>query len=283
MTMTMDIPFTDFGGSGSTLHFLHANGYPPACYLPLFERLKSDFRLLAMHLRPLWPGSRPESIRDWHPFSADLLQFLKEQVGKPVIGVGHSIGGIVTLRAAGWEPTWFRAMVLIDPVLFPPTMILFWNLVRGLGLGWRLHPKIPVTLNRRRTFDDLETVFRGYRRRPVFRYFSDEQLRAYIRGITRPGPQGGYELIYSPQWEAHIYYTSVWRDFDLWRHLRHLHIPTLILRGAESDTFWERTARLVRRLNPTIQIETISQASHLVPLERPDEVAEHIRRFCSRL
>ena len=26
------IPYIDFGGAGRPLHFLHANGYPPACY-----------------------------------------------------------------------------------------------------------------------------------------------------------------------------------------------------------------------------------------------------------
>ncbi len=281
--MTLSIPFTNFGGIGKTLHFLHANGYPPACYRPLVERLQTDFRILAMHLRPLWPGSQPDQIDDWRPFSDDLLRFLADQVSQPVIGVGHSIGGIVTLRAALWEPHRFRALVLIDPVLFPPAMIVFWNLVRWLGLGWRLHPKIPGALNRRRSFDDLEIVFRGYRRRSVFRYFSDEHLRAYIHGILKPRPTGGYELIYSPEWEARIYYSGVWRDFDLWQGLKRLRLPTLILRGAETDTFWERTAERVQRVNPAIAIETIQQATHLVPLERPDEIAEHIRRFCQRL
>lgn len=277
------IPFTDFGGAGEPLHFLHANGYPPACYEPLFEHLQPHFHLFGMHLRPLWPGSKPEELHDWHPLSDDLLRFLSDREADPVFGVGHSIGGIVTLRAALKEPRRFRALALIEPVLFPPYFILFWNLARTSGLGWKKHPKIPAALNRRRRFDDLETVFRGYRRRDVFRHVSDESLRAYIAGMTRPRAEGGYELVYSPEWETRIYYTGIWRDFDLWRGLKHLQIPTLILRGAQSDTFWARTAARVRRANPNVRIETLEKTTHILPLEEPEKVGRLIVEFADRI
>ena len=188
------LPFLDHGGTGQALHFLHANGYPPACYEPLFDLLRSQYHVFGMTLRPLWPDSRPEDLRNWNPLSDDLLRFLDEQKTGPLIGMGHSIGAIVTLRAALREPERFRALVLLDPVLFLPSHIRVWNLARMLGLGYRLHPLIAGALKRRRAFDNLDTVFRGYRSREVFRYLSDESLRAYIAGITRPREGGGYEL-----------------------------------------------------------------------------------------
>jgi pimeloyl-ACP methyl ester carboxylesterase len=285
------IPFTDFGGTGAPLHFLHANGYPPACYLPLLEHLQAHFRVFGMHLRPLWANSKPDELRDWHPLADDLLRFLSGREAGPVIGVGHSIGGIVTLRAALREPHRFRALVLIDPVLFPPYFILFWNLVRAAGLGYKFHPKVSGALTRRRHFDDLELVFRGYRRRDVFRNFSDESLRAYIAGITRPRagggreafPKGGWELAFSPEWEAHIYHTGIWRDLDLWHGLKQLRAPTLFLRGGASDTFWAKTAVRVQRANPNIRVEAIEGAGHLVPLEYPQKVADLILDFYKTL
>lgn len=275
----MDIPSFDLGGEGQPLHFLHANGYPPDCYQPLLRLLATQYRVFGMMLRPLWGNASPDGIQDWRPFTDDLLRFLSERRVDSVIGVGHSIGGIVTLRAALREPQRFRALVLLDPVLFPPSFILGWNLIRLLGLGHRLHPLIPLALKRRREFNDLETVFKGYRNRPVFRYFSDENLRIYINGITRPKPEGGYQLTFPPEWEAHIYYTGVWRDLELWRDLPHLEVPTLILRGAETDTFLERTARLVKRKQPKVRIESLERATHLLPLERPHEVFEIIQSF----
>jgi pimeloyl-ACP methyl ester carboxylesterase len=231
-----------------------------------------------MLLRPLWEGSKPQDIHNWHVFSEDLLLFLSDYTSDPVIGVGHSIGATVTLRAALREPSKFRALVLIEPVLFPQGRMLSWNFVRAIGLGNRLHPKIRGALKRRRIFDDLDLVFRGYRNRDVFRYMSDENLRIYIEGITKPSANGGYELVFSPEWEARIYYTGL-RDFDIWRDLPKLEVPTLFIRGAETDTFWEEAANLIKRKQPKARIETIEKSTHLLPLEHPKEVFEIMQSF----
>jgi pimeloyl-ACP methyl ester carboxylesterase len=267
-----------FGGNGLPLHFLHANGYPPGCYKPLLELLKTEYRVFGMHLRPLWNGSKPQEIQTWYPLSDDLLGFLAEHETEPVIGVGHSIGAVVTLRAALHDPRKFRALVLIDPVLFVPPVLAMWAVLRAVGLGDRLHPLIRAAQKRRRTFDDLEIVFRGYRTRPVFRYMNDESLRAYIAGITRPSANGGYELVYSPEWEAQIYRTGL-HDFDIWRDLPKLETPTLFIRGGETDTFLENAARLVKKKQPKVRVEALEKSTHLLPLERPKEVFDIMQSF----
>jgi len=274
----VDIPSFDYGGEGAPLHFLHANGYPPECYKPLFELLKNQHHVFGMKLRPLWDDSKVEEIHDWHPLSDDLLQFLTTGGLTPAIGVGHSIGGIVTLRAALHDQSKFRALILLDPVLFVPSFLVMWNLARALGLGNKVHPKISGALKRRRVFDNLELVFRGYRSREVFKYMSDENLRAYIEGIAKPKADGGFELAYSPEWESHIYLTGL-RDFDLWRELPKLKVPTLIIRGAETDTFLENAENLVKKKNPRIQIKTLEKSTHILPLEYPQKVYNIIRAF----
>ncbi|MBL8101620.1 MAG: alpha/beta hydrolase [Anaerolineales bacterium] len=273
-----NIPQFDYSGNGTPLHFLHANGYPPECYKPLFEHLQKQYHVFGMKLRPLWNDSNPNDIQDWHPLSDDLLRFLSDREAGPVIGVGHSIGGIVTLRAAIRNPKKFRALVLLDPVLFVPSFLAGWNILRALGLGDKVHPLIAGTKKRRRTFDNLETVFRGYRSRPIFRYMSDDSLRIFIKGITRQKKDGSYELVYSPEWEARIYLTGL-RDFDLWRELPKLEVPTLIIRGAETDTFLEKAEQLVKKKNPKIQVVTMKNATHILPLEYPKEVAEILNNF----
>ena len=285
----MNIPHFDFGGSGPPLHFLHANGYPPACYRSFFELLQAQYHVFGMLLRPLWENSNPEEINDWHIFSEDLLRFLDDYnpfdaaQGKPgpVIGVGHSIGAIVTLRSALRNPGRFSALVLIDPVLFVPSIQLLWSIVRTVGLGDRFHPLIAGAKKRRRTFDDLQTMYQRYRNRNVFRYIRDENLRAYIEGITKPKADGGYELAYSPEWEAQIYRTNM-HDFDIWRDLPDLEVPTLFIRGAETDTFLENAAKFVKRKQPKMQVETLEKSTHLLPLERPKEVFEIMQSFLNK-
>lgn len=275
----------DFVSTGLPLHFLHANGYPPDCYKPLFELLQTKYHVFGMLLRPLWNDAKLKEVNDWRIFSDDLLKFLPSSTPTaplsegltPVIGVGHSIGATVTLRAALREPSKFRALVLIEPVLFPWGRMVSWNFIRAIGLGNRLHPKIPGALKRRRTFDDLDLVFRGYRNRPVFRYMSDENLRIYVEGITRK-TDNGYELVFSPEWEAHIYYTGL-RDFDIWRDLPKLEVPALFIRASETDTFWEESAKLIKRKQPKARIETMEKSTHLLPLEHPKEVFDIMQSF----
>jgi len=280
----------EVGGSGPLLHFLHANGYPPDCYSPLFELLKTEYRIFGMTLRPLWDGAKPDEIQSWHPFSDDLLRFLAERMEQSgnnrsadrepdaMIGVGHSIGAIVTLRAALRDPTKFRALVLIDPVLFVPFIQIMSKVTRALGLGVGTNSLIAGAQRRRRSFDDLETVFNGYRTRNVFRYMTDESLQAYVDGITKPKPDGGFELVYSPEWEVQIYRTAI-QDMDIWGNLQKLEIPTLFIRGAETDTFLENAAKLVKRKQPRVRVETLAKSTHLLPLERPKEIFGIMQSF----
>jgi pimeloyl-ACP methyl ester carboxylesterase len=274
----MSIPYITLGESGLPLLFLHANGYPPECYRPLITRLSEYYHVLSMRQRPLWPDSRPDEIVDWNPLTDDFLRFIDEQQTGVSIAVGHSVGGIVALRAALRQPEHFRALVLIDPVLFPPFIIRSWKVICALGLGYQMHPLVRAARDRRHQFDDLDRLFEGYRRKPVFRYMGDPELHAYIEGIACPG-EHGYQLCYSVDWEMRIYVTSVGSDMDIWRDLPGLNIPLLIIRGAETDTFWGSTARRVLQKVPAAQVVTVPQATHLVPLERPNEVYRVIQEF----
>ena len=277
LTPLSPIPFFDLKRAGQPLHFLHANGYPPECYRHFLELLQGQYHVFGMLLRPLWKDSNPDEIRSWEPFSEDLLQFLAQR-SAPLIGVGHSIGAVVTLRAALRGPARFSALILLDPVLFVPSRLILWKFFYTLGLADRVHPLIVGAKKRRRAFDDLETVFRSYRSRTVFRYLSDENLRIYIEGMTRLRADGTYELAYPPEWEAQIYRTSL-QDFDIWRGLPKLDVPTLFIRGAETNTFLETAAKLVKRMQPRAWVESLDKSTHLLPLERPQEVFDIMQSF----
>jgi pimeloyl-ACP methyl ester carboxylesterase len=275
----MSIPSLNFGGTGEELLFLHANGYPPDCYQPLLSRLAETYHVTAMVQRPLWPDSKPEDVKDWHFLTEDLLRYMDAHHSTPIACVGHSMGGIALLRAALREPQRFNAIVLLDPVLLPPLVVAFWKTMRKLKLDEHRHPFLKSARKRRDQFDDLERLFQGYRRKSVFKYFDDEALRAYVVGIACPVDGGGYQLCYSAKWEVHIYKVSIWRDMDIWRGLPALELPTLIVRGAETDTFWERTGKLVKRKQPKIRVEALEKSTHLLALERPQEIANRIKSF----
>ena len=270
------LPARDFGGNGEFVYFLHANGYPPECYLPLVRGLASKYHVVCPLMRPLRENCPPESIKSWEPLSRDFLQYLNAQKAGKAIVIGHSLGSVVGLRSAIYSPESFRAIVLIDPVLFPPAVIHGWQLIKTMGLGEYIHPLIPTAKKRRRTFENLDVIYRAYRQKSIFRRIDDEKLKFMIKGMVKSVDGNSYELSYSPEWEVRIYYTGVSSDMDLWENIPKIEIPVLIIRGAGTNTFLPITARRVQRMNPRIRIESVERSTHLVPLERPEEVSQII-------
>ncbi len=269
------IPFSLYHDDKTpTLLFAHANGYPPDCYTPFFKQL-ADYRIFAMRQRPLWDDADPREIDDWQPLSDDLLRFMDEQKMDRTIAIGHSMGGIAILRAALREPERFSRVILLDPVLFPPNFIRFYKIIHALELAHKLHPLVPAAQRRRRFFKNREIIFRGYRKKNIFRYFSDEALEAYINGITCPAGDGTFQLCYPAGWEVQIYVSGVWRDMELWRALPDLTPPLLIIRGESTDTFYEKTGKLVQKKLPSATVVSIPKST----LERATEVANEIKKF----
>ncbi len=279
----MKIPYEEFTGGEYPLHFAHANGYPPTAYRSLLKNLSLHYHVLAMCARPLWPAAFPNDLQDWKPLADDLADFLDQNHLHNLIGVGHSMGATTTLRLALRQPSLFSALVLIDPVLFPPWVILQWNLIYRLGLGYHLHPLVIGAMKRRNSFQSREEMFANYRKKSVFKRMDDDALQAYVDALACVKPGGGLELCYSPSWEARIYVTGVRADMDIWKGLRRLSPPLLIIRGAETNTFWKQTASMVKQRLPLAIINTIPNATHLVPLEQSVIVYGVILEFLKSL
>jgi pimeloyl-ACP methyl ester carboxylesterase len=107
----------------------------------------------------------------------------------------------------------------------------------------------------------------------------DRALRAYVEGIACKKDSSGFQLCYSVDWEVYLYMHAVWPDLDIWRNLPDLEVPALIVRGAETNTFWEQTGALIKRKQPGVRVETLEKSTHLLPLERPQEVSNLIQSF----
>ncbi len=272
------LPPVDFGGDGPLLHLAHANAYPPGTYRPLATILATRYRVLALPARPLWPGSRPEDISSWHPLADDLIAGLDRLGAGPIVGVGHSMGGVCTLWAAVARPDLFQAVVLIDPVILPPLYLALLRLLHPLGVTMR-RTMIRRTLRRRRVWSSREACFAHYRAKSVFAAWPDESLWAYVKAGTRVRPDDGtVELVYPPEWEARVYATL---PTDVWRAVPHLRLPVLIIRGARSETFLPASLRRMARLLPHAHTLVVPEAGHLVPMERPEVVGAAVLSFSS--
>ena len=266
----------DFGGDGPPLHFAHANGYPPEAYAPLLARLMPHYHVTATRLRPLRPGRSPAGLSSWQPLVDDLEADLLAQGAQGWVGVGHSLGAMLTAAVALRQPGLFRALVLIEPVFFSLRLLGAWNLLRRAGLAHTVHPLIPGALRRRRDFASADEMFARYRKAPIFARIDDAGLRAYVNALAQPAPGGGVTLSYPPEWEVAIYATG---PMNLWRQLGRLRPPVLVVRGHETDTLRPAAVRRLQRTLPSAQLVDVPHTGHLVPLEAPAVVAEAALSF----
>ncbi|MCW8869931.1 MAG: alpha/beta fold hydrolase [Proteobacteria bacterium] len=248
------------------IYFAHANAYPPASYQAIIDGLRDIAPVVSYLQRPLWPEPPPlSSVKSWHDFADDVIHFFEQENMSNVMVVGHSMGAVSAFLAATKRPDLIKALVMIEPVVF------------SRGFCWlnRILPKflleqVPIikkTLHRPDHWPSLQAAFDFHRRTRAFKRVDDEQLWQFIRAGVKADNQGGYQLVFDKHWEAHIYQTVT----PFRKQLMQSTLPVLALRGAETDTipaaFWRCWHK-----NTHHQLIEIPNSSHLLPLERPEQV-----------
>lgn len=271
------IPGHDFGGDGPALHFAHANAYPPECYRAFLAPLTAVYHVHAIHHRPLWPGSRPDELRDWDTIAADMLRYLDEQELDEVVGVGHSLGAVVTMLAALQQPARFRALVLIEPVFLLPDLL---QAVAAQPEAAFEMPLVQIALNRRDRWPNLQTAFDHLRSKSVFAGWSDAVLWDYVQFGLRNAADGTVELRYPARWEAQFYATP---PLQVWDQVQRITQPTLAIRGAGSDTLASPAWRLWQERQPLATFVEVPDVGHMLPMERPFSLAAQILDYLQQV
>ena len=272
--MNREIPFVEYGDNGSYIHFAHANGFPPGCYRPLLQLLSKKNRILAMLQRPLWKNSDPDNFNNWHVLADDLIFFLDRNKLKNIIGVGHSMGGVATAIAASKRPDLFSRVVLIDPVLFPDRFHFIKNTM-PLWLRKKIFPIAKIALKRKDKWPSKKAVFDSWRNKKIFSLIPDEYFPDFIQGAIREHPDGSAALFYPKKWEAQVYCTPS----NAWKYLGKLNQPTLAIKADGTNLLYPPVWEKWKRIQPGATFQIIENSSHLVPLEKPKELAHMIQQF----
>jgi len=267
-------PAYQFGDQSQEIcHFIAANGYPPAAYQQLFKQL--DYGIKSPLLRPLWPDFPKPKIRSWFDFVDDLVPYVEQN--KPKLVAGHSIGAILWVMYAIKYNYSFEKIVLIDPALFPVWQCLVFKLCRIIGIHRKVHPLIPVTLRRQTTFRSKEEILENYQKKRIFSRFSEKALVDYINSIfTKKDDQ--FRLCYSPEWEAVIYEYGLREDIEIWKKISSIRSKIILIQGEYSDISTPLIQSKLEMRCVDVETYRIKNATHLVPLECPDEVANIISR-----
>jgi pimeloyl-ACP methyl ester carboxylesterase len=127
-TVDLDGPvhYVDFGGpdDGPAVVLVHGLGGSHLNWDLLAPLLNGHARVLALDLPGFGrsePGARKASVV---ANAVALDRFLAEVVGEPAVLVGNSMGGMLSLLAAGARPAAVTGLVLLDPAVPGPRRAL---------------------------------------------------------------------------------------------------------------------------------------------------------------
>ena len=268
------LSYLDSGGDSPPLHFFHANGFPVSMYLPFMNELSSDFRVLGLNLRG--QDGLSEGIKSWHRLSFDLIGFLEQMKPGPVVGVGHSIGAVATLLAAARRPDLFSRIVMLDPVLLPRRYILLLRLLKIIGKK-NAFPLAKRARRRRNGWGSREEALDYFRDKSLFRNWEDTYLRAYVTYGLKPDADGRTVLLCPPEAEARGFENY---PTDIWSWPRRLCVPTLIVRGENSDVLLPECYERFCRLCTPARRRIMNGVGHFIPMEKPGETLRVIRNSC---
>lgn len=252
-------------GQGPTMLLLHGTGAATHSWRELAPVLARDFAIVAPDLpghgfttgRPIGGLSMPAMARS-------LGELLRKMEVEPNIIVGHSAGAAIALRMAVDGLATPGKIVGLDAALLPFP-----------GLAAKLFPAMARMLF---VNPFAPHLIAGMARR------SGETERFLLRStgsrIDALGISLYDRLLTNPKHvEGAITMMANW-DLDLLkRDLPRVRIPVLLVHGEADAAIPLSAAREASGLIPDATLLPVAGVGHLAHEERPDEVAEIIRRF----
>lgn len=259
------------------LHVLHGNGFCGRVYQPMLARLAEHFDLWLCDAPGHGDSDAGEHFLGWNRCAELAVEAF--QAGRGVFGevpcyaLGHSFGGVLTALILARHPQLFRRAVLLDPVIFPPALLVFSRTLQLLGLQ-RKRALIQQTLRRRASWPSREAAESGLRGRGAYRNWTPEALRAFVEHALVER-DASVELKCRPSREAEIFGSSPRR---LWSSIRRIRTPAQILHGERSYPFVARSAQRCVALNRRFSEQQVA-GGHCFMQEDPQMAAERVLAF----
>lgn len=257
------------------IHFAHANGVPSLVYQKLFDLLQDDYDVIYVPL--LGPDKRYPIDNHWRSLTQQIIDSIVQQAkGRKVIGLGHSLGSVLTFQAALKRPELFEQVIMLDPPLIMGTAGFAVQMAKILRLNL-LDKMSPAALSKRRRdhWDSREQAAELLRPKGFYQNFDADCFQAYLdHALTEDRLRGGVKLTIAREDEVEIFRTnpSLW-----WLPQTKPKVPVHML-VAEKGPFLPR--KFPQKAKKKLAIEfSVVAGGHMFPLECPQEVVELIKQL----
>ena len=258
-------------------HFLEwgAADAPPILLLHGSNQSAHSWDLVSLHLadrfRVLALDQRGHGDSEWardadyscDAMAADALAMLDELGIEQPIVIGHSMGGMNALRLTLDNPDRMASLILVDI---------------GPEISTEGAKTIRSFVTKNREFDDLEHFISNVQKYDPYR--SREHIERTVKYNLLQRADGKFvsKRDHGPRLETTQAHRASGDRFDL-AEVANLTLPTLIVRGGDSNVLTaEGATRFVEAL-PDGQLETVERAGHNVHGQNTPDFLAAINRF----
>lgn len=257
------------------IHFAHANGVPSKVYQKLFDQLKDEYDVIYVPL--IGPDKRYPITNHW-PFLVDQVidSIVRQAKGRKVIGLGHSLGSVLTLMASFRRPELFSQVIMLDPPLILGRYSFAFHMAK------LFKPKIvddmtPAGLSARRRehWESREQAAALLRPKGFYKDFDEDCFQAYIDyALKEDSVRGGVTLTISREDEVAIFRKnpSWW-----WLPMPKPKMPVHLVVGKES-AFLKRGFPQMAKRKMGIPF-SVFEGGHMFPLEHPIDTVNYIKKL----
>jgi len=261
----------EWSGEDPPLVFAHATGFHGRCWDHIIRQFPQR-RCLAIDARGHGRSSKPTPPCHWRSFGRDMVLVASTFELEGALGIGHSMGGHITVQTAAIRPETYTGLLLVDPTIFPRD---YYGTAR---------PDASFTLRRRNQFTSPDEMFERFRDRMPFQRWRPEILRDYCDYGLLPNGDG-FVLACPPEVEASIYENSKDPGADIYPEIAAVRHPVTVMRAANTrqrDLFDLSASPTAPDLGAQFakgRQVVLADATHFISMEQPDLVAEEIRRL----
>jgi pimeloyl-ACP methyl ester carboxylesterase len=220
---------------------------------------------LAKHARVICPDIVGRGRSDWlrdpahyaYPqYCADMNTLIARLDVPELDWVGTSMGGLIGMTLAAQVGTPIRRLVINDVGPFVPKAALL-RISDYVGLD-----------NRFSTLSAVETHLRKVL--APFGKLTDAQWQHLVAHGNRRRSDDTFGLAYDPAIAVNV--KMAVQDWDLWPVWDRIDVPTLVLRGADSDLLLPETAEEMTQRGPRAKLVTWPGIGHAPALMAPDQI-----------
>jgi pimeloyl-ACP methyl ester carboxylesterase len=267
------LPYLYYEGEAPQILFAHATGFLPWLWHPIIENLTPHQEAWAPYICN-YRDCDPEKGLGWDVIARDLISFCSSQNISNNLAVGHSMGAtVLTIASAlfGLQP---RGLVLIEPIFLPEEFY-------AMNIKLKDHPLASQSIKRKNNWKDENAALEYLKSKSLFAGWDEQMLRFYLKYGMEKQAEGDLKLTCSPRNEAALFMGG--KSTNPWPLLNKLTCPVLVVEGEKSTNKEFVDLQKAVSLLANGRYKSVPNAGHLIPMEKPKEVAEILKEFLTEI